>query len=343
MKRKLVAVFVTGILGCLLIVGCAPKESVKIPVRVLILPKFEIGDMDDETFAEAQLYYNGYVRDGQVYDIPNTAGEGRLYYKDGVALFVTGMGKVKSAVNTSALLTDDRFDFSDSYILSTGCSGCAAGYGVMGDVYVITAAVDYDLGHHIDPRDMHGEEDTTWIHDSDFDSSAVVFLDEAFTDKVYDLVKDIKPETTEKTRQFLKDAFPGEPWAVRDPAVLRGTAVTGDDYWKGWYDHKNAVKIVETYKCRDPFASSDMEDVAILQVLSRFGLLERSIVLRDAVDEDVFMMGNTPEQLWGESSDTERDYKDDQEYSDIFETAMKNNYEVGKVIIDAILKGDLKK
>ena len=50
-----------------------------------------------------------------------------------------------STANTYAILSDERFDFSDAYIISTGCAGSAEGYGVMGDVYVITAAVDYDL------------------------------------------------------------------------------------------------------------------------------------------------------------------------------------------------------
>lgn len=33
-------------------------------------------------------------------------------------MFVVGQGKVNSAVNTSAVISDERFDFSDSYILS---------------------------------------------------------------------------------------------------------------------------------------------------------------------------------------------------------------------------------
>lgn len=32
--------------------------------------------------------------------------------------------------------------------------GSAIEYGVMGDVYVITATVDYDLGHHADPANL---------------------------------------------------------------------------------------------------------------------------------------------------------------------------------------------
>lgn len=59
-----------------------------------------------------------------------------MYVKDGVALYVTGMGKVNSAMSLQAILSDSRFDFSDAYVFSTGCAGSAIEYGVMGDVYV---------------------------------------------------------------------------------------------------------------------------------------------------------------------------------------------------------------
>jgi hypothetical protein len=77
------------------------------------------------------------------------------------------------------------------------------------------------------------------------------------------LVKDVKPETTENTKQHMKNAFPGEEWAEREPMVLRGTSATGDNYWKGMYDHKNAVLLAETYGCPDPYAVTEMEDVAV--------------------------------------------------------------------------------
>ncbi|MBR3248366.1 MAG: hypothetical protein IKG03_08230 [Clostridiales bacterium] len=55
---------------------------------------------------------------GKEYEIEGSTGPSKLYYKDGVAMFVVGQGKVNSAVNTSAVISDERFDFSDSYILS---------------------------------------------------------------------------------------------------------------------------------------------------------------------------------------------------------------------------------
>ena len=325
-------------------------EARKIPVKVLILPKFEIGGMSGDVNGEAEYYYERYLEGGEAYHIPGTT-EGRdLYVKDGVALYVTGIGKVNAALAVQAALSDDRFDFTDAYIISTGCAGSAVGYGVMGDVYVITAAVDYDLGHHADIRDMAkspegegAEEDkrTTWFHDSSLDETASVFLNEDLTNRVFDLVKDIPLATTERTREFMRAAFDSADWAVRDPKVLNGTTVSGDNYWKGIYDHENAMLMMKTYGCPDPFACTEMEDVAIGTALKRMGLLDHYLIIRDSVNMDVFMNGETPERLW--SADYESDPfqgEDSVEAADIFETAMKNNFEVGSVIIDAILNGE---
>jgi len=62
-------------------------------------------------------------------------------------------------------------------------------------------------------------------------------------------------------------AFDGEEWAVRDPQVLKGTTVTGDNYWKGKYDHENAVLMAKTYECPDPYALTEMEDLSVGSVV----------------------------------------------------------------------------
>ena len=36
---------------------------------------------------------------------------------------------MSAALNTDAVLADDRFDFSNTYFLLTGCAGSAEGYG----------------------------------------------------------------------------------------------------------------------------------------------------------------------------------------------------------------------
>jgi len=42
------------------------------------------------------------------------------------------------------------------------------------------------------------------------------------SDQVYEVTKDVKLETTDQTRKFMKDEFDDADWAVRDPKVLKG-------------------------------------------------------------------------------------------------------------------------
>ena len=67
--------------------------------------------------------------------------------------------------------------------------------------------------------------------------------------------------------------------------------------------------------------------------------LDRLIIIRDSVNIDVFMNGETPESLWGDAEAVHLDDADSAEAADIFETAMKNNFEVGRIIIEKILDG----
>jgi len=311
----------------------------KIRVKVLILPKFEMGEMEGDFTCEAKLFHEAYTKGGAEYEVPGSGG-GKLYYRDGAALCLLGMGKISAALNTAAILADSRFDFSEAYILSTGCAGSAAEGSVMGDVFIITAAADYDLGHHVDSRELKNPENATWFHDPLFDKIAVARLDPRLTEKVYALVRDVPLKTTERTRRYMKEAFGGAEWALREPKVLRGTAVTGDNYWKGASGHRNAALIVKTYGCPDPYAVSEMEDIAVARAAEQAGMLDRLIIIRDSVNMDVFMLNATPESLWGTGgSAAELATADNVEAADIFETAMENNFAVGRVVIDRILEG----
>lgn len=337
--KKLFAMLMAVLLMACACTGLAEEAPIKI--KALILPKFESGEMSGDFPGEAQYYYEAYCEGGDEYEIRGGFEGNKLYVKDGVALYVTGMGKVNTAMSLNSILLDSRFDFSDAYVLSTGCAGSAIEYGVMGDVFVITAAIDYDLGHHADIRELSSETETTWYHDAGYDSASCKILNAGLMDKVYDLVKDVEISTTEKTRNYMSAAFDGAEWAVRDPKVLRGTTVTGDNYWKGAYDHANAVLMTETYGCPDPFALTEMEDAALAVVMDRMGMLDRYIIIRDSVNMDVFMNGATPESLWDPNFDDSLASDESVESADIFATAMENNFKVGSVVIDAILDGTL--
>lgn len=339
--KKLIAVLLVAVLFVpALCVSAFAEAQAPIEIKALILPKFEAGDMAGDFPGEAQYYYEAYCKDGDEYSITGGLDDNKLYVKDGVALYVTGMGKVQSALSLNAILLDNRFDFSNAYVISTGCAGSAYEYGVMGDVFVITAAIDFDLGHHADIRDLSEGAETTWFHDPSYDASSAKILNAELMDKVYNLVKDVKIETTEKTKAFMAAAFDNAEWALRDPQVLRGTTVTGDNYWKGFYDHANALLMAKTYECPDPYALTEMEDVALAVALDRLGMLDKYIIIRDSVNMDVFMNGATAESLWDPQYNETLASEENVEAADIFATAMENNFKVGSVVINAILSGE---
>lgn len=72
-------------------------------------------------------------------------------------------------------------------------------------------------------------------------------------------------------------------WALRDPCVLKGTAITSESYWKGSEDHDNACFNAEYYECPDPYAVTEMEEIAVMNAAECFGLKDRVISLRAAV------------------------------------------------------------
>ncbi len=317
------------------------EAAEKIPVKVLILPKFEVAEMKGDFPGEAQYYYEAFVDGGEEYEIPGGFENNKLYFKDGVALYVTGMGKVSSALSTFAILNDERFDFSNAYVISTGCAGGARDYAVMGDVVLATAAVDCDLGHNADIRDMKDKNSTTWFHDKSYDNVSSVKLNTKLIDKVYSLVKDVKLETTELTKKTMSNEFDGAEWAVREPKVLLGTTATGDNFGKGIHFHNNALLITKTYECRDPYAVAEMEDLAVGLALKSMNMLDRYIIVRDVVNMDVFMLNSSPENLWDENLNHSIASENNMEALDIFPVAMKNNFAVGSIIIKAILNGEL--
>ena len=306
------------------------------PLRILILPQYEEGDMTGDIPGEAQYYYEAYLEGGEAYDIQGDADGCMLYVKDGIALYVTGQGKLNAALNTQALLSDARFDFSHAYILVTGSALSAARYGVPGDVFVITSAVDYDLGIHTG-SEAEGEDGSSWIHDPADDDKAVFTLNADLADRCYELIRKLNPQTTDKTRAYMKEGFDNKKWTRRRPQVLKGTSVSGSSCGKGAEVHANALLMTEAYGCGDPYAALAPEDAAIGQVLKRMDLLDRMIILRTGIDTDLYAKGETTKEEGSEDAASAKSLKG---AADIYETAMKNGFEAGKILIDAFVSGE---
>ena len=316
-------------------------KTVAIPIRLLILPKF--GSIKAGTGAdEVKDIFDRYFIGSEEYEIRGGVPGNRLYVKNGLALYVTGMGKVNVSASVTALLLDTRFDYENAYILSTGCAGGSVGLAVLGDVFVMRAAVDFDSGHHIDVRES-SNPDRLWYRDPAFDETSFTLTDPLLTEKVYALVKDLPLETPPKAGEFTLNAFPEDSraWAQRRPSVRLGTTLSSDNFWKGRYPHETANAIVRAYGCPDPYALTEMEDSAIGAVLRRFGMEKRYIVIRACVNFDLFPKGVTPDMLWLNGSAQELSSEDSLESAGAFETAMRNNLRVISTVADAIMQNKL--
>lgn len=329
------------LLSVILLIPCFSfADNTVIPVRILLLPKFETGKMSGDDAGEAQLLYQEYCGGGDEYAIPGLPENQKLYYKNGIALVVCGEGKVNSALSLAAVLSDKRFDFSDAYIISYGCGGGAAGRAVIGDVVVVTAAVDKDLGHRADPRDMSDTDpETTWFHNPSFDSMACVTMNSELAQKVHRIAQTIPLDTSDDIRNIMDEYKKAYGIEVRPPKVITGTSVTSDNYWKGLHEHNNAVAVAEKYQCPDPYTVTEMEDVAIADTVRRFGMSDRLIVLRFVTNLDLFMPGLSPESVWdpNRKSNSRAEVKT----STDFFVPLTNHLKVTKAIIDAILDGSL--
>ena len=341
MNRK--AIIFTGIflLTILLLMTAGADAAEPAKVRVLIIPKFEIGEISGDFPGETQLFYEAYCEGTGEIRIPHTTPTAHFYFNEenGVGLLETGSGKTAAGLSLMSLLSWDAYDFSETVIVSVGCGGASTGSFTFGDVILVTAACDYELGHRTDRSELENpESEITWFPDDSFRDYSVKLLNSELCEKVYPMIRDCPLRTTETTRSVLAQNFPDEAWASRDPLVLKGTAITGDSYWKGRQDHGNACFIAEYYECPDPYAVTEMEETGILNAAECFGLQDRVISLRVIVNMDTFLEGESPEQLWLDDLDFGNEAEEGSgETVDIFEPAMHNLFDVSSIVIDAVL------
>ncbi len=344
--KKAIGLFLSAVifaqaLMCLTSCG-ADKSAAPIKIKALIVPKFEIGEMSGDDIGEAQLFYEEYCGGAKETAVPNMPGTARFFVNgnSGAAVLVSGMGKNACALALTAVLSDKNYDFSGAYIVSVGCAGGSAGLTTLGDIVLVTGACDNELGHTADIREFEdANSQTTWFADSSYDVTAGKLLSSALADKVYGIIKDFKPYTTDASKRVMAANFGDEEWAVREPAIIKGTALSGDSYWKGEIGHNNALKIVGSRNMPDPYAVTEMEELTVANTAECYGMLNRIISLRVVVDLDVFLGNDSPESIW--SGDGGNDASGDNSASiDIFESAMRSLFDASKTVIDAVLNGE---
>ncbi|WP_353228533.1 purine nucleoside permease [Novosphingobium sp.] len=276
------------------VLACQPGApcAQRLPVKVVIVTMFEIGQDTGDAPGEFQLWKERRHLDTRI-AFPQSHHD--LFYnpQTGVLGMVTGMGSIRSATATLALGLDPRFDLSHAYWLVAGIAGIDPHHASIGSTAWAHYLVDGDLSHEIDPREMpqdwkygyfalhsKGPNDPT---PADPKINGEMFeLSPALTDWAYNLTKDMAlPDDPGITSERAK--FVGYPMAQRPPFVLRGDQLAAMTFWHGalMTDWANDWVTFWT-RGKGQFVTSAMEETGTMQsieYLSRIGRADRNRVM----------------------------------------------------------------
>jgi purine nucleoside permease len=293
-----------------------------VPVKALVIAMFEVGEFGGDFAGEFQHWYERYFSDARAYEVrglPNPL----FINKDGVAGTVAGMGKANAATTLSVILSDRRFDFSKTYILSSGCSGMPPNRGTLGDVVWAYELVDVDLGHSWAESDRPAGTTATFLRSEGYDGSGYIVLNEKLVDWALALSRNVPLLDAPEAAAYRAHYGPEE--AAEKPSVRSGISLTGDNYWHGVNANKHAEEVVAAYNTKTDYMVTQMEDNALGVVAARFGKLDRLLVCRDVVNYDQPYPGISVLESLDASSGA-------------FSIGMRNGFLAGSVVIDEIVK-----
>lgn len=317
-SMKLMSILVVAVFVAISAVsGAVAGEPLKI--KVMVLSMFEVGENTGDFAGEFQHWYEGYLSDSVSFDVKGAPNP--VYVSEsGMAGTVVGVGKVRAASTLTAILLDRRFDFSETYFLTSGCAGAAPDRSTLGSVVWCYGVVDYELGYSWEQSDgMEGEP--TFMAMDDFSEDGNISLNRELADRAFELSRKVKLRDDPKADEY-RDLY-SEEAAKGSPSVQMGVSVTADSYWHGVGCSAVADHICDAYDA-GTYMVTQMEDSAFALVLRDFGYLNRYLVLRDVVNFDRPHPGQTVKESLAASSGG-------------FSIGMSNGFAVGSAVVNDIL------
>ena len=273
---------------------CAPTAPCThpLPVKVVIVSLFEIGQDEGDVAGEFQLWK---ARRKLTQRIPFPQGYHDLYYNPDTQVLgmVTGIGTARSTAATMALGLDPRFDLTHAYWLVAGIAGIDPADASIGSAAWARWVVDGDLAHEIDAREIppdwkfgyfargtKGPNDhTTPLAKDDGD---VFALNPALVGWAFRLTKDTPlPDSPAIRAERMR--FAGYPNAQRPPFVLEGEQLSAMTFWHGKRMTEWANDWVKRWTGgQGEFVTSAMEDTGVMQAmtyLAKAGRVDKDRVL----------------------------------------------------------------
>jgi purine nucleoside permease len=263
-------------------------ESGPIPVKVVVVAMFEVGEDTGDMPGELQYWVERDHLD-RVFPLPAGYHAVRMNGEGEMAV-LTGQGTAHAASTIMAVGLDPRFDFTHAYWIIAGIAGGSPDQISLGSAAWARWVVDGDLGYEIDPREMPADWSTGYIplrKARPFEQSPapqdgqVYKLNAGLAEWAYNLTHAVPLADTERLKS-IRARFDGAA-AQLPPQVVMGDEVSGSTYWHGKLSDAWASEWLRYFTGGEgKFATTAMEDTGTLQsleYLARAGRVDKSRVM----------------------------------------------------------------
>jgi purine nucleoside permease len=336
------------LVSCFGMARVSAEDSGKLPVRVVVVTTFELGNDTGDTPGEFQAWVE---RLPLPQTLPFPLGNHPLRYnaEKQVLGIVTGEGSLRAAASIMALGLDDRFDLSKAYWIVPAIAGIDPSYASVGSAAWAEWIIDRDLNFEIDAREIPHGWSTGHIPlgrstpfeppTPDLDRPNAVngyHLNPELVEWAYQLTRNVQLDDTPALKS-IRAGYARYPNAVKPPFVLKGDEVSASDWWLGERMNTLAQQWMAYWSGgKGRAVTTAMEDCGILTSLSSLSRahrvqLERVLVLRTGSDYTVPASGQTVAQLLASEASEDASLS-------AFMPALEAAYRVGSTVVNEIVR-----
>ncbi len=287
-------------LSCSLLIGIAGIAAAKprpIPVKVVVVTMFEVGEDTGDAPGELQYWVERDHLD-RIYPLPAAYHAIRMNSSGEMAV-LTGQGTANAAATIMALGLDPRFDLRHAYWIIAGIAGATPERASLGSAVWARWVVDGDLGYEIDAREIPPDWSTGYLplrKTRPFETPAAPIegqmyaLNPHLAKWAYNLTRAVPLTDTDKLKE-IRSRFDGAA-ADRPPFVTMGDEVSSSRYWHGKLFDAWATEWLSYFTGgQGQFVTTAMEDTGTLlslKNLARAGRvdLQRVMALRTVSNFD---------------------------------------------------------
>jgi purine nucleoside permease len=324
------------------------EGSGKLPVRVVVVTTFELGNDTGDTPGEFQAWVE---RLPLPQILPFPLGNHPLRYnaEKQVLGVVTGEGSLRAAASIMALGLDERFDLSKAYWVVPAIAGIDPTYASVGSAAWAEWIIDRDLNFEIDAREIPPDWSTGHIPlgrskpfeppTPELDRPNAVngyHLNPELVEWAYQQTRNVHLDDTAALKS-IRAGYARYPNALKPPFVLKGDEVSASDWWLGERMNTLAQQWMAYWSGGKGHAvTTAMEDCGILTALTSLSRahrvrLDRVLVLRTGSDYTVPASGQTVTQLLASEA------AEDAALS-AYVPALEAAYRVGSTVVNEIVR-----